>query len=484
MRRLIANIDALYTCDERDRVLRGAWIVVEGARIAALGEGAAPDGSFDERLDLTGAVAMPGLVNAHHHFFQTLTRALPRAQRGQLLDWLSVLYPVWGAMTPDDFAAAAAATSAELLLTGATTSVDHCYLVPRGDADFIASEVAAVRGVGLRLHLVRGSMTAIEGDLEARLSRTLGPRAGGIIDDPADVLAQMQAAVRGFHDPSANSFLTVALGPTTPTYDDVAFMRAVGQMAGELDVGIHMHVHPQPHERVLCRERFGLTPVEMLDSAGLLGPRTWFAHATRLDAADIALLAARGAGVAHCPRMILRLGARIPPVHQMRAGGLRVAVGVDGAASNDSGSMLGEMRLALLLHRLFEGGAEVASDEWMTSYDVLLMATRVAASLIGRNDIGRIAPGLCADVTAFDLRGIGFAGAWADRLSALLLAGDDSRAALTMVAGTPLVRDGRLLGADEHALRAAADRAAERLVARAAAATGTDYRDFGVGRRG
>jgi cytosine/adenosine deaminase-related metal-dependent hydrolase len=483
MLRLIENIDTLYTCDEHNRVLKGAWILIEDRKIAALGEGPAPPGEFDARIDLTGSVAMPGLINTHHHFFQTLTRALPRAQRGQLLDWLEVLYPVWSTMNPEDLAAAAAATTAELLLTGATTSVDHFYLVPRCDSAYLEAEIDAARRSGIRLHLVRGSMTAIEGDLEERLSRTLGPRAGGIIDDPKSVIASMEQTVKRYHDPSAGSFLTVALGPTMPTYRDVDFMKSIARTAAVLEVGVHMHVHPQPHERLLCKELFGKTPVELLEDVGLLSPRTWFAHSTRLDDADIKLLSSHDVGVAHCPRMILRLGARIPYIHRMRSSGMRVTVGVDGAASNDSGSMLGEMRLALLLHRLTDGGAEVCYDQWMTPHDVLLMATRTAASIIGRNDIGSITRGLCADVTAFDMRGVGFAGARSDLLSGLLLAGDDTRTSLTMVAGEPLVRDGRLLHQDEFALRDAADQAAAEVVARASAITGVDYLDFGIERR-
>jgi 8-oxoguanine deaminase len=276
MRRLIENIDTLYTCDRQDRVLKSAWIVAEGSTIAALGEGPPPAGEFDDRIDLSGSVALPGLVNSHHHFFQTLTRALPRAQRGQLLDWLAVLYPVWGLMEPDDLAAAASASIGELLLTGATTSVDHFYLVPRCDPAFIAAEIEAARQAGIRLHLVRGSMTTIEGDLDERLSATVGPRAGGIIDDPATVLASMRQTVEAHHDPRHGSRLTVAVGPTTPTYSDLAFMRDVARISAELNVGVHMHVHPQPHERLLCEQRFGKTPVEVLDSVGLLGPRTWF----------------------------------------------------------------------------------------------------------------------------------------------------------------------------------------------------------------
>jgi cytosine/adenosine deaminase-related metal-dependent hydrolase len=478
MRRIIEEIDALYTCDDRHTILKHAWMVVEDGKIAAVGEQQPPDGDFDERIDLSGSIAMPGFVNAHHHFFQTLTRALPRAQRGQLMDWLEVLYPVWGAMSPDDLAAATGATAAELLLTGATTSVDHFYLVPRCDPAYVDAEVAAACTAGLRLHLVRGSLTAIEGDLEYKLSKSLGPRAGGIIDEPGPVLADMRQTIERFHDARHGSPVTVALGPTTPTYDNLGFLQSVAELASEARVGIHMHVHPQDRERALCRERFGRTPIEVLDGAGILGTRTWLAHATRLDADDMALLADRGAGVAHCPRMILRLGARIPGIHEMVAKGMRVAVGVDGAASNDSGSMLGEMRLALLLHRLFNGGGEVPPAAWLTPYDVLLMATRVAADLIGRGDIGQVTPGFCADLTAFDMRGVGYAGARSDLLGGLLLAGDDTRASLTMVAGRPLVRDGRLVLHDEHSLREKADHAAERLLARVASITGVNYFDF------
>ncbi|MCK1284285.1 amidohydrolase family protein [Bradyrhizobium sp. 44] len=482
MRRLIENIDTLHTCDDEGRVLRRAWIVVAGSRIAALGDGPPPAGDFDERIDLSSSVAMPGLVNAHHHFFQTLTRALPRAQRGHLLDWLSVLYPVWGLMQPEDLAAVASASAAELLLTGATTTVDHFYLVPRCEDAYLETEVEALGRMGIRLHLVRGSMTTIESDLEARLSITLGPRAGGIIDDPAPVLASMRRAVERWHDASAGSMLTVALGPTTPTWGDPDFMRAVAQLSDELAVGIHMHVHPQSTDRMLCRDQFEKGPVDWLDSLGMLGPRTWFAHATRMNDSEIALLGERGVGVAHCPRMIMRLGARIPYIHRMRAAGMPVGIGVDGAASNDSGSMLNELRLALLLHRLADGGGEVAPEFWMTPQDVLGMATRTGAALIGRSDIGAIAPGMQADITAFDMRGVGFAGARADLLSGLLLAGDNTMSSLTMVGGTPLVVDGKLLRQDEEALRAAADRAAERVIERAARLTGIDYLAFTDGR--
>ena len=478
MRRLLENIDALYTCDADHRVLRDAYLITDRGRIAVLGEGLAPDGAFDERIDLTGCVVTPGLVNVHHHFYQTLTRAIPGGLRGELIDWLRLMYPLWGGMTPVDLGAATASTANELLLTGATTSVDHAYCMPGGDPAYLEEEVAAAREAGIRLHLVRGSMTGIEGDLAEELSGMLGPRAGGIIDDPATVLAEMRRALHKHHETGFGSMLTVAPGPTVVTFDDLDFMRAVAALAREFDTGLHTHFHPRPDERALTAERFGRSPIEVMDDIGWLGPRTWFAHSTRMEPADMVLLGQRGVGVAHCPRMIMRLGVRITRVHDMIAQGVRVAVGVDGGASNDSGSMLGEMRLALLLHRLAQGGSSVPADQWLNPYDVLLMSTREAAAMIGRQDIGQLSSGYCADVTAFDMRGIGFAGARTDRLAGLLLAGNDTRAALTMVGGEVLVRNGQLTRADEQGLREAVDRATASLIDDAERRTGWDYRSF------
>lgn len=478
MRRLLHDIDALYTCDDAHTALANAYVVVDGERVAEVGAGVPPQGDFDERIDLSGTVAMPGLVNTHHHFFQTLTRAIPAAQRGHVVDWLSAMYPVWGRMTPDDLAAAARATAAELLLTGATTSVDHAYLVPRADNAYVDAEVAAVRAAGLRLHLVRGSVTALEADLSNELTAIAGPRAGGVLDEPGAVLQAMRDTLDRHHETGWGARVSVALGPTTTTYEDLPFMEAVASLAAEAGCGLHTHFHPRPDERETCSELFGRTPAEVLQKVGWLTGRTWFAHSTRLSAADMALLAAAGCAIAHCPRMVLRLGARVTPVHEMRAAGLRVTVGVDGGASNDSGSMLGEMRLALLLHRVAGGEGAVPVDTWLDPYDVLWMATRDAAAVLGRDDIGQVATGKCADIAAFDVTGVGFAGARTDLLSGLMLAGDDTRAALTMVAGEPIVRGGHLVAGDERALRRAVDAATSRLIGEASELTGTDYAAF------
>ncbi len=480
MRRLLHSIDALYTCDDAHLALSDAYIVVDGERIAEIGAGTPPAGDFDDTIDLSGTLVVPGLVNMHHHFFQTLTRAIPATQRGHLIDWLRLMYPVWAGMTPDHLAAATRATAAELLLTGATTSVDHAYLIPRCDPAFVDAEVAAAREAGLRLHLVRGSITALEADLERELTALLGPRAGGILDDPAAVLADMKGTIARHHASGWGNRVSVGLGPTTTTFDDLDFMAAVARSAGESGASLHTHFHPRPDERALTAARFGKTPSEILVEAGWMTPRTFFAHSTRLDADDMRRIADAGAAVVHCPRMVMRLGARVSEVHAMRDAGVRVAVGVDGGASNDAGSMIGEMRLALLLHRVAGGQGTVPVESWLDPYDVLLMATREGAAILGRDDIGRISVGACADITAFGVGRVDLAGGRTDLLSGLLLAGDGNRAALTMVGGDILVRDGRLVGDDEETIGNAVDRATAELTARASDLTGVDYSAFAM----
>lgn len=474
MRQLLFNIDALHTCDDQGHVFRGGYVVVEDGKIAATGSGM-PEGDFDVKIDLSGCIVLPGFVNLHHHFFQTLTRAIPRTLRGHLIDWLRMMYPIWSGMTDAHLAAASRASMAELMLTGATTTVDHAYLMPRCDPAYTDAIVDSATVAGMRLHLIRGSMTALEGPLEAELTPLLGPRAGGLIDDPQAVLADMRRTAKVHHSTGHGAKVSVGFGPTTTTYHDIAYMTHVGELAKEFGCGLHIHFHPRPDERALCKEQFGAPPIELLKRAGWLRPGTWFAHGTRLDAYDQKMMADHGVALAHCPRMILRLGARITPVHEFRAAGVPVGIGVDGAASNDSGSMLGEIRLALLLHRVAGGEDTVSFEHWLDPQDALLMATRVPAQILGRGDIGHLSVGACADITAFDMTSIGFAGARTDLLAGLLLAGDDTRAALTMIGGDVKVRNGRLVGGDEIALRQAVDDATAALITRAQSLTGLDY---------
>ena len=389
--------------------------------------------------------------------------------------WLKLLYPIWSKITPTDLAAATSAACAELMLTGCTTTADHSYLLPNGNPEFVDEEVGAALRLGIRLHLVRGSLTTLEGTLANELSQALGDRAGGLLDREKDVLADMRRAASRYHDGSFGSNIAIAFGPTTVTYENKRFMRDVAALASDFGCGLHTHFHPRQDERDSAADLYGETPAEFLKDVRWLRPGTWFAHSSRLNETEMDALAKNRCGIAHCPRMIMRLGARVPPIHTYRERGITVGVGVDGAASNDAGSMIGELRLVPLLHRLFGGEGDVPHSKWIDPYDALLMATKNGASILGRSDIGSLSIGKAADVTAFSLKAIGYAGAVKDPLSALVLAGSETRAALTMIDGKVRVRDGVLCGVDENHLKQALDIAALRVVNAAEKMTGINY---------
>lgn len=477
MRHLLHSCDVLYTCDARDTVLRKAWLIVEDGQIAALGAGAPPSGDFDRQDDLSGLIVMPGFVNLHHHYFQTLTRAVPSALRGHLLDWLSRMYPVWAGITPDDMAVATRASIAQLALTGATSSVDHAYLLPPTEGDHIAAEIEASLDMGFRTYVFCGALTELEGDLEARLAPSLGLSAGGLLLRPEQALAHMRRALDTHHDASDGALIRVGVGPTTTPFDAPEVMRAMAKLAREYETGLHIHFHPRPDERASCA-RIGATPMDFLKECGWLGSRTLFAHATRLTRDEMRQCADAGVSVAHCARMILRLGARVTPIHDMLEAGMQLGIGVDGGASNDSGSMLGELRVAYLLHRVAGGEGEVPWESWLSPYRLLTMATRGSADCLGWSQIGRLAPGCRADVTAFRLSGVAYAGAPRDPLATLFLTGDNDRAALTMTDGRVLVRDGCLVDCDEVTLQKATDAATTRLIEQAHRISGIDYDQF------
>jgi cytosine/adenosine deaminase-related metal-dependent hydrolase len=409
----------------------GGSVSVADGRIEAVH--AAPGEPAGEAIDLEGCLLLPGLISLHHHFFQHVTRAWPGAHRAASKEWLATLYPVWAAMDARDIAAAARNAAAELLLSGTTTAVDHAFLLGERGDQRLEAELEAVNGLGLRLHLVRSGLPGIT-----------------FIDEGEAWLAQCRADVDRWHDRSPGSLLRLDLGPSNVAYDRPALMRALADLAAEHGCGLHAHYHPRPAERELCRRLNGRDPLEYLEAAGWLGRRTWFAHCTELDDAEIERFAAHGVGIAHCPRTVLRLGYRLPRLHAWRAAGVKVGIGADGGASNDAGAFLADVRLALLLHRA--GGAD--ASQWLSPEEALALATSEAAAILGRPELGAIAPGMRADLAAFDLRGLDVAGALNDPLAGFLLAGSQTRARLTMVEGRVCVRDGRLVAQDEHALAA------------------------------
>jgi len=472
---LLRNIGWLYTCDAGERVLRDAYLLAEDGRVVDIGKEPCPHAGADVVEDLTGCIAMPGLISLHHHFFQSLTRAIPQSQRARSLPWLYGMYPVWSGIDPDAMRWGSLAAAGELLLTGGTTCADHSYMLPGDGGEMVDAQVSAAAEAGLRLHLVRGCMPTIEGDLAERLGPMLGARLDRLLDKPANLYARIEADLARHHDASRGSMLRLDLGPTGVTYTQPQIMRRMADIARANDLGLHTHFHPRQIERELCLRLTGRDTMGFLRESGWLTPRTWFAHCAELSDEDMAVFADNGCGIAHCPRTIVRLGYPMTRVPAMRRSGIPVGIGIDGAASNDDGSMLGDLRLALVLHRAGASPDIDPEEEWMTPYDALLMATRVGAQVLGRDDIGRLESGSCADIAAFDLRRAAYSGALTDPLGGLLMCGGDTGAALTVVNGRVVVRAGRLLTTDEARIAAETNRVVERLLAEAKALTGIDF---------
>jgi cytosine/adenosine deaminase-related metal-dependent hydrolase len=471
---LLRHADVVYTCDDRRRAIRNGYVHIEHGRIAGVGPEPAPALRVDEEIRLAGHVVTPGLVNVHHHLFQTLTRAIPRAGRATIVDWLEVLYPVWAQIDAQAYYWASLAGNCELLASGCTTNADFAYLMPGDDGAMAEAEVRGAREAGIRLVLVRGGMPTMEADLERRLAPVLGSGLGRLLDREEELFPRLEAVLRRYHDTSPGALVQVAIGPTSVTYRRPRFMRRFAVLARDHACGLHVHFDPRPDERDVMRER-GARPIDFLRESGWLTERTWLAHATLLDADDMAAIAAAGASLAHCPRCIVRLGKKVARVGHWRAHGINVGLGVDGAASSDMGNLLNEMRLALVLHRVGGYDDSEPAEQWMSPEDVLWMATRGGARALGRSDIGELAPGKQADVAAFPLRRLSLAGAVTDPLGALLLAGSDPHAALTIVQGRVRVRDGRVTDVDEARVLDGTNAAAARLLHAARQRTGIDY---------
>jgi cytosine/adenosine deaminase-related metal-dependent hydrolase len=433
-------------------------VVIDRQRITAVGPGPAPASAAPpgaRRIDASGCLATPGLINTHQHLYQWATRG--RAVDSTLFQWLTELYPVWAATDEEITGAAATAALAWLARTGCTTTMDHHYLFPSAGGDVLAATVEAARAVGLRFHPTRGSMD-------------LGASDGGLPPDHVvegidEILAATDAAIDRFHDPSPESMLRVAVAPCSPFTVTGELMTASAELARRRGVRLHTHLAETADEDEYCAEHFGCTPVEYVESLGWLGGDVWLAHGVHLSDAGIATLAASGTGVAHCPSSNGRLGAGICRTHDLVAAGVPVGLGVDGSASNESGSLLAEVREAALVARA-SGGPRA-----MTVRQALELATLGGARLLGREaDIGSLEPGKLADIALWRLDTLPHAGA-ADPVAALVL-GSPAPLELLLVNGRPVVERDVLVTVDEQETAAAAARASAKLATRAGAASG------------
>jgi len=422
---LIRDAAHVETFDAADRVLRDASIFVRDGAIEALGPAAALPREADRVVDARGCIVIPGLVNTHHHFYQTLTRAVPGTQDVELFDWLVALYPVWARLTPAALRSATTVACAELLLSGCTTASDHTYLWPNGCR--IDDEIAVARHIGLRFHASRGSMSV------GQSHGGLPPDA--VVEDEASILADTQRAIETFHDAEPFAMTRVVVAPCSPFSVSPDLMRESLALARSYGVHAHTHLAETLDEERFCLERFNCRPVELAEDLGWLGADVWHAHMVHPSPAEVGILGATRTGVAHCPTSNMRLGSGIAPIGALLAAGARVGLGVDGSASNDSSHLLDEVRHAMLLQRV-AGGASAASAR-----EMLRLATRGGAAVLGRDDVGYLAVGMAADLAGVRLDSLALAGgAVHDPLAALVFCRPNVD--FTIVNGKPLVEHG------------------------------------------
>lgn len=423
----ISNADTILTMDDDDRELAGAAIRVRDGRINAVGD-LSPEAG-ETVIDARGCVVTPGLVNTHHHLYQSLTRAVPGGQDALLFGWLRTLYPIWSRFGPEEMLVSAQAGLAELALSGCTTSSDHLYLFPNGAR--LDDTIAAAAEVGLRFHPTRGAMSIGESD------GGLPPDA--LVEEEEAILTDMVRVIDAFHDASEGAMCRVGVAPCSPFSVTRDLMREAAVLARDKRVMMHTHLAESDEDIAYSLEKFGCRPGQYAEDLGWTGDDVWHAHCVKLDGQEIDLFARTRTGVAHCPCSNCRLGSGIAPLREMHNAGVPVGLGVDGSASNDAGNLLAEARQAMLLQRVAKGA------DAMSAREALRIATRGGAEVLGRHDCGQIAIGKCADIAIWDTRGIESAGSW--DAAALLLAGP-TRVRDLIVNGKPVVRDGDMVTLD------------------------------------
>lgn len=449
---LARNAEILVTMDGTRRELKGAGLYAEDGVIRQVGPDADLPRTADTIIDCSGQILLPGFVNTHHHLNQTLTRNLPAAQNNNLFPWLQALYRVWARTDEEASRASTLVGLAELALSGCTTVFDHTYIFKNGNN--LDCQIDAARELGIRFHASRGSMS-------------LGQSKGGLppddcVEDEDFILKDSDRLIKTYHDPNPGAMTQIALAPCSPFSVTTSLLRDSAALARQHKVRLHTHLCETLDEERYTLQNFGLRPVDWMESLGWLGEDVWFAHAIHVDDDEIQKFAQTGCGAAHCPCSNMRLGSGIAPIKRYMKAGVKVGLGVDGSASNDSSNILLEARQAMLLARLRLGllppegprkymllsqSHPVRAEEWMTARDVLELATLGGAQVLGRSDIGSLEPGKCADFFCLDLHTLGYAGALHDPVSAVLFCAPQ-RARTTVVNGKIVVQDGEIVTMD------------------------------------
>jgi len=431
---ILRNIYHLALGNAAGDRLRGVDLLLEGNRIQALGQNL-PRGDA-QQIDASTKLVMPGLVNTHHHMYQTLQRNIPAVQNVELFDWLVTLYEIWRHLTPETIHVSTQLACCELLRTGCTCAMDHHYVFPAGvSQDLIGVQLAAARQTGIRFCATRGSMS--------RGKSRGGLPPDSVVQDEETILRDSEDLIRQHHDASPCSMTHLALAPCSPFSVSEELMRQTAELARRHGVRLHTHLAETRDEEAYCIEHYGGRPLELMERLGWVGPDVWYAHGIHFNDAELDLLARTGTGVAHCPSSNMRLGSGIARVPEMLRRGIGVGLGVDGSASNDTSDMMGEMRACLLLHRVLGGAAAITAEQ------VLGIATRGGAALLGWPELGTLEPGQAADVVLVEMDRLDYAGALSDPLAAVMFSGTSHQAHTVIVDGRVVLEQGRVLGVDE-----------------------------------
>lgn len=445
---LLKNCFFLVT-DAEDPGRSGWDLLVEENRIARIAESIEPPPGA-RIIDASRHLVIPGLVNTHHHFYQTLTRNLPAVQNAELFDWLVYLYEVWQHVDREAVYWSTVLATAELLKTGCTTATDHHYLYPRGVVeDIMATQFAGAAATGIRFSPTRGSMSLSKKDG--------GLPPDSVVQEEREILRDSERVIREFHDPAELSMRKVALAPCSPFSVSEASLKETAALAREYRVLLHTHLAETRDENEYCLETLGRRPLKLMEDCEFVGPDVFFAHGIHFEDEELDTLAATGCHIAHCPTSNMRLGSGIARITEMRERGINVGLGVDGSASNDSSDMVGEVRNAMLLQRVARGA------DALTAREVFRMGTENGAKLLHFDRVGRLEEGWAADIALFDLHKLEYAGALSDPLGALIFSGYNHGADYTIVNGEVVVEQGRLTGVEEEEIVAKANSAAERL---------------------
>jgi len=446
---LIKNIKEIVTMDRERNRLKGYSLLIKDNKISKISDRI--DFEADEVIDGSDYFLYPGLINTHHHFYQTLTRNIPQVQNVELFNWLKYLYPIWARLTPEAVYYSSLVAMGELLKTGCTTSVDQFYVFPKGQPkELLDEEFKAAREIGIRFHGCRGSMS-------------LSKKDGGLPPDEVvqteeEVLADSQRVIEKFHDYKPFAMQRVVLAPCSPFSVTENLLRESIKLARNYKVESHTHLAETKDENEFCQKTFELRPLKYMEKVGWLGDDVWFAHCVHLTESEIDLLAETGTGVAHCPVSNQKLASGAANVPYMLKKKVPVGLAVDGSASNDSSNMIAELKSTLLIHRLIYGISSMSAEE------VMVMATNGGRDVLNQPEVGSIEEGKAADMFLINTKRLGFAGGLSDSVSALVTCGDSQIVDITIVNGKIVVRDGRLVTIDENIVAEKANKISQEMI--------------------